>query len=216
MSQILALIAHDLKNALGGLEGELERLRDAPDAAAATQAHAHCQGLREQFVQFLTLYGAEQGQLRALCEDESPQGLLDHMCVRWRQRLSLAPHPLEITVEVPCDPPPFWYLDVRLVHMALDAAIHNASRFARNRITLSCAQQDADDHRWLALTVADDGPGLGAANDHDRDHATGLGSALCQAIAEAHVLGRCRGRTLLGPLDAQSPGLGTRFVLSLP
>jgi signal transduction histidine kinase len=216
MSQILALIAHDLKNALGGLEGELARLRDAPSTEAATQAHAHCQGLREQFVQFLTLYGAEQGHLRALCEDESPRDLLAHMRSRWQARLQLGPHPLDIVVAEEADTPAFWYLDVRLVHMALDAAIHNASRFACSRITLGCRQVDTDAGHWLELTVDDDGPGVDATNAHtdvERQQATGLGTALCQAIAEAHVLRQRHGTVTLASLDDQG---GTRFTLRLP
>lgn len=214
MSEILALIAHDLKNALGGLEADLDRLREAPAAEAANQAHAHCQGLREQFVQFLTLYGAEQGQLRALSEDESPQALLARLQARWQERLRHATPPLEIVIADDQATPAFWYLDFRLVHMALDAAIHNASRFARTRITLSCHPRDIAGQHWLEFFVDDDGPGMGASADTGADHATGLGMALCQAIAQAHVLRQRHGQVSLAPLA--SPAGGTRFTLRLP
>jgi signal transduction histidine kinase len=214
MSEILAIIAHDLKNALGGLEADLARLRDQPDADAASQAHAHCQGLREQFVQFLTLYGAEQGQLRALSEDESPQSLLARLHSRWQERLRHATPPLDIVIAENQAAPAFWYLDFRLVHMALDAAIHNASRFARSRITLSCRQRDIAGQHWLELFVDDDGPGIGTSTDGDADHATGLGLALCQAIAQAHVLRQRHGQVSLAPLSGKAGG--TRFTLRLP
>ncbi len=59
MNAPLALIAHDLKNALGALESQLEGMIDEPTPVAAQRAHMQCAELRRQFVQFLTLYSAE-------------------------------------------------------------------------------------------------------------------------------------------------------------
>ncbi len=218
MSQALALIAHDLKNALGSLEAELGQLRaraaDAPTLTAGTQlaqatqqAHEHCQALREQFVQFLTLYGAQQGELRALCEDEAPQQLLEALAEGWRKRLAQEGRALSIAVETDPALPPCWYLDRRLLRLALDAAIHNATRFARHHVRLSATC----DGPWLALHVDDDGPGL----DHgptDATHSTGLGRALGQAVAQAHVLGNRQG---CSELVTRAEG-GARFSMRLP
>jgi signal transduction histidine kinase len=215
MSEVLALIAHDLKNALGGLEAELGLLSQRPTAPAALQAHRHCQDLRQQFVEFLTLYGAEQGQLRALCEDESPTALLGNLQRRWQARLQHAGSAVHITVATTPDSPSYWYLDPRLVNMALDAAIHNASRFARSRITLSAQQaRDEAGQAWLKFLVDDDGLGLGAADA--QGPSTGLGSALCQAIARAHVLGERCGTSGVAPLWPAQADQGTRFTLCLP
>lgn len=218
MSQALALIAHDLKNALGSLEAELSRLSaqacSSQQATAATplpqavkQAHQHCQALREQFVQFLTLYGAQQGELRALCEDEDPTQLLQALAEAWRERLHQEGRALTLTVEAGPQVPPFWYLDRRLVRLALDAAIHNATRFARKGVTLRADRLGAS----LLLQVLDDGPGLSSAPT-DATHGTGLGGALGQAVAQAHALhqrhGSCR-------LEA-APAGGACFSLELP
>ncbi len=215
MSEVLALIAHDLKNALGGLEAELSLLSQTPTPQAAEQAHQHCQGLRQQFVEFLTLYGAEQGQLRALCEDESPAAVLDGLQRRWQSRLQRAGSTLQVTLMAVPDSPAYWYLDPRLVNMAMDAAIHNASRFARTRITLSAQLvHDAAGQAWLAMRVDDDGVGLGAADA--QGPSTGLGTALCQAIARAHTLGERQGQISVQPCRPDQLDQGTRFTLMLP
>ncbi len=221
MSDVLALIAHDLKNALGGLEAELARLSEAPTPDSARAAHLQCQDLRQQFVQFLTLYGAEQGQLRALCEDESPCDVLASLQTRWMGRLQASGSPLKIAVDPPADgTPAFAHFDRRLVYMALDAAVHNASRFARTTITLSVQPHARQGHVGLRYLVDDDGPGLG--HHDDLPTATGLGTSLCHAVALAHRLGALHGHAELIDLgersDAGDPGqaTGCRFSLWLP
>ena len=139
MSDALALIAHDLKNALGGLEAELAQLIDEPTPVMAQRAHLHCAELRRQFVQFLTLYGARTGGLQALCEDESPQDMLQAVQRLWSVKLQMDGSPIQVVLRPTRaeDVPAFWYLDHRLVQLALDAAIHNAVRFARTRVELA-------------------------------------------------------------------------------
>ena len=206
MSQALALIAHDLKNALGGLEAELEGLTQHPNAEGARLAQVHCAELRQQFVQFLTLYGAEDGTLRALCEDESPMDMLNTLCSQWARKFERVGSHLTIEVD-PNEIPPFWHYDRRLVQLALDAAIHNASRFARQRITLGAHSEDG----WLTWAVCDDGPGLGSPDAH-AEHSTGLGTALARAVASCHQLQTRVGHLHMGP----RPGGGTCFNLRLP
>jgi two-component sensor histidine kinase len=104
------------------------------------------------------------------------------------------------------DTPPFWYFDHRLTHMALDAALHNASRFARGVVSLALRQEDG----WLIFMIDDDGPGLGTLDPSQTS--TGLGSSLCQAVASAHRNGSRTGQTRLFD-KAQG---GTRFELWLP
>ncbi|MCH8181042.1 MAG: HAMP domain-containing histidine kinase [Proteobacteria bacterium] len=210
MSDALALIAHDLKNALGGLESELAQLIDEPSPVMAQRAHLHCAELRRQFIQFLTVYGARNGGLSALCEDESPHGLLQALQRVWSVKLQMADSPVRITLQPQTDadrPPAFWYFDHRLVQLALDAAIHNAVRFARSQVELSVTERDG----WLVWVVHDDGEGPGS-EDPGQAHATGLGTALAEAVASAHTLRERIGQTRLRHV----PGQGTTFTLELP
>lgn len=207
MSDALALIAHDLKNALGGLEDELSRLIDDPSPVMAQRAHLHCSELRRQFIQFLTLYGARTEGLTPHCEDESPQALLEALQHVWSAKLKVDEQALSIRIASPQRAPAFWYFDHRLVRLALDAAIHNAVRFARTQVTLDVFE----DNGWLIWHVLDDGEGLGS-EDPEKDSATGLGTALSEAVANAH---RSQGRT--GRIGLKSaPDQGTEFTMALP
>lgn len=201
----ITLIAHDLKNALGSLESQLAALVDTPSAESAQAAHQHCMALRQQFIQFLTLYGND-GALRPYCEDESPHDTLASLA-RQGQARHLGRSGAPQVVLDPCsESPPYWYYDTRLVQMALDAALHNASRFAHSQITLSARQQQG----FLVFQIDDDGPGLGAPDTSSVS--TGLGTQLCHAVAQAHRSGERQGRVVL----RNRPEGGTRFELWLP
>jgi signal transduction histidine kinase len=176
MGAAVALVVHDLKNELGALEAALCDLACNPQPAAADAAHRLCRHLRQRLVMYLTLYGSD-GDLRARCEDESPSELLAALVARHRDD---HPH-IELLTEAGPNPPPFWFVDRRQVVMALDAALHNALRFARSRVVLRLALRD--DH--LVFAIVDDGPGLDAERPAD-DSSTGLGTTLCRAVARAH------------------------------
>lgn len=151
------------------------------------------------------LYG-QDGPLRAHSEDESPQQLLETVKELALERYQPAEESIRIKVTPPPQDAAYWYLDARLVKLALDAAIHNAYRFAKSQITLSARL----DGGYLVLCVEDDGPGLAEPN---ADHAsTGLGTALCQQVAQAHTSGTRVGRAELKPGLSQ----GALFELWLP
>lgn len=201
----LALVIHDLKNALGGLEGQLLALSQAPTAEQARDAHEHCVDLRQRFVQFLTIYSTEHG-LKAQCDDEAPADLVNqlvsdiHLGRLMRNR---ADQPAKASLT---DAPPFWYYDRRLVRMAMEAAVHNAGRFAKSSVVIGACARDGG----LVFFVEDDGPGLGALDPSELS--TGLGTHLCQAIALAHAL---QGRTGQIKLFDRPEG-GARFEMWLP
>lgn len=178
-----ALVVHDLKNELGALEAALQQLALQPLAGAAAAAHRQCQMLRQRLVMYLTAYGAE-GDLRAVREDESPAELLASAAARHQP----ADAALQVLAEPGADAPPFWYFDRRLIGMALDAALHNALRFARHRVVLGARVEDGH----LVVSVDDDGPGLDPHRAPD-DNATGLGTTLCRAVALAHGTPRSDG-----------------------
>ena len=197
--ELVALAAHDLKNALGGLETELVQLERDPNTAQVRRARATCEQLRREMVAFLTLYRGDS--LRALVEDESPRELLASMC---------GSGPGEVVVSLGAfeRAPPFWYYDPRLVRLALDAALHNARRFARSRIVLDAEQR----HDRLVLSIDDDGPGLSASAGAGDAWSTGLGTELCREVARAHRLEGRHGEVRL----FDRPQGGSRFELILP
>lgn len=198
----VALVVHDLKNELGALEGALHALAIQPDAARATQAHHQCQDLRARLVTFLTLYGRAD-ELRAHCEDESPAELLQAL----RQRCAARAPRLTVQAAASADLPPYAYFDRRLLTLALEAALHNAARFARSSIELDARVQG----RELIFTIEDDGPGLHHGSD-ETTHNTGLGTQLCRAVARAHGLAAADGGVSL----SNRPQGGARFEIRLP
>jgi signal transduction histidine kinase len=201
--ELVGLLAHDLKNQLGLLEAELALLTHAPDADRAQRAHQHCAQLRQRLVAYLTLYAGGKGGLSAQIVDESPIDFLAslaHMASRPEGApLALRPAPAGL--------PPFWYFDARLVRLALEAALHNAWRFARSQVWLGVDAADGG----LCFSVDDDGDGLGS-QDPSAQSSTGLGMQLCAAVARAHRRETLRGRVSLAP----RPEGGTRFTLWLP
>ncbi|CAN5119856.1 HAMP domain-containing sensor histidine kinase [soil metagenome] len=212
--ELAALVVHDLKNALGILEAQLLTLEREPGRALAGQAHLQCAEMRRRFMMFLTLYGADNtdGELRAHCADESPQVFL-------RRLLTLVARPegAALVHLGDCDSaPPFWFFDFRLVRMALEAALHNAWRFARHQIVVSTRQEAG----WLVFTIEDDGPGLDGSDIEGTGDSTqsaeittttGLGTELCHAVARAHSSADRPGRVTLTNREEG----GTRFELWL-
>jgi signal transduction histidine kinase len=196
-----ALVVHDLKNELGALEGALQQLALQPEVAAAAAAHRQCRLLRQRLVMYLTVYGAD-GPLRAVRDDECPAALLHAVAARH------ADDALPVQVQADAGLPPFWHFDRRLVGMALDAALHNALHFAASTVVLGAHTEG----RALVFTVDDDGPGLEPAAGSSPGHAlaTGLGTALCRAVAQAHGAGDDAVQL------ATRPGGGARFSLRLP
>lgn len=200
--ELLALFVHDIKNQLGVLEAELVLLEAEPDRPRAHRAHQHCAQLRQRLIAYLTLYAADERPLRALAEDESPQSFL-HKLLTVASRPDGAPLRLGDCAGAP----PFWYFDARLLLLAMEAALHNAWRFARADVLIAAAQVDG----YLLLSIEDDGLGPGA-KDPSSQSSTGLGLALCAAVARAHVNGERQGRVALVP----RPQGGSRFEIWLP
>jgi signal transduction histidine kinase len=215
-----SLLAHDLKNALGLLEADLEHLAAEPDPGDARRAHHRCREVRQRLVMMLTVAGSGDGRpdaLPAWPTDESPADFLHAVA---RGALALRPD-VRLSVTIAPGTPPFWTFDVHLVRLALDAALHNAMRFARHRIELRAALREGG----LRLAVLDDGPGPGGQPVADISgfarRSTGLGMTLCRAVASAHHCGGRPGSADLhaGGLPAapgQPPAVGATFELWLP
>ncbi len=200
--EVLALLVHDLKNQLGMLEAELGQLALQPSAEQAHRSHQHCSQLRQRLIAYLTLYAAQDRPLTALAEDESPASFLAKLL-----HVASRPDGAPLRVGECADAPAFWYFDPRLVLLAMEAALHNAWRFARSDVVLDARLQDG----FLVLSVEDDGLGLGTP-DGSAASSTGLGTELCAAVAHAHHQGGVHGRVTL---NTMTDG-GTRFEIWLP
>jgi len=200
-TRLAAAVVHDIKNALGVLEGTLAALAQAPSREQAETAQDMCSTLRDRLIGFLTLYKASSQGLVARIDAMNPEDFL-HAVVRdnptGRQELTVAVDGRDMPV--------LGFFDENLVGLALAAALQNAARFARSRVELGCS---TDGSGALAFTVHDDGPGLGAEEDKP---STGLGTALCAAIAQAHRKGERCGTVSL----EDHPQGGALFTLRLP
>ena len=194
--KLTAVVVHDMKNALGVLEGQLAILRqNNPEVAAS---HALCTSLRQKLIGFLTLY---KGEMTARISDVCPEDFLAEV----RDLVFLPPDAPEIEMAISPNTPVIWFFDERLIQLALEAAIQNALRFARSRISLG-ARREGD---FLVFSVRDDGPGLGAVEE---THSTGLGTELCRTIAGAHVREGVKGHVSL----ANAAEGGALFEIWLP
>ena len=201
---LVAAVVHDLKNALASLTsstGDIAaRTVGSELEIDASRLHATTVALSQRLVAFLTLYRSGQAGLSAKLRDHTPKDFLREVV----GGLVLPPGAVAIKTIRCEDGTPFWFFDDYLTRMALEAAVHNALRFAKSEVIVACGVRDG----FLVFSVADDGPGLGT----DGEPSTGLGTALCQAIAQAHTNGERTGKLVLG----NRPEGGALFELWLP
>src|SRR5450830_859442 len=198
--KLAAIIVHDIKNSLGVLEGQLRYLAADSSDERAGQAHLTCLNLQEKLIGFLTLYKASSQGLTAQVEPLPPQDFLQGLL----RHLTINQSGLEVVIN-DAGMPLVAFFDENLVGLALEAALQNATRFARTRIELGCNKVGAG----IVFSVRDDGPGIGT---HEAKPSTGLGMDLCNAIAGAHHKGDKKGEALL----CNHPDGGALFELRLP
>lgn len=199
--KLAAVIVHDIKNALGVLEGALEEMTVQPTREQAVAAHETCSGLRDKLIGFLTLYKSSEQGLNAQIEALNPEDFLSALI---RSRVGNRPE-LQLALNT-SDMPVLGFFDENLVGLGLEAALQNATRFARSRIDIACIKGEGG---GLEFTIRDDGAGLGAKEDKP---STGLGMALCSAIAQAHRKGERCGSVSLD----NHPDGGAVFTMRLP
>lgn len=199
-TELAAIIVHDIKNALGVLEGQLRELTTDSSDPRTHQAHLTCLNLQEKLIGFLTLYKASSQGLKAHIEVLSPKDFLTALADRYpldHAGLSVLVNEEEMPVIA--------FFDENLVSLALEAALQNATRFAHKQIELSCRKQGSG----VVFRIRDDGPGIGV---QESKQSTGLGMDLCNAIANAHVKGDQHGYAQL----SSHPDGGALFELILP
>jgi K+-sensing histidine kinase KdpD len=199
---LTAVIVHDIKNALSILEGKLHDMTAAPTREQAAQAYESCTVLRERLIGFLTLYKASSQGLTPNIEAVNPEDFLRSLI---RDRASSNRPELRLAI-VTQNIPLIGFFDENLTALVLEAALQNATRFARTAIEIGC---EKDEGGGLVFTIRDDGPGLGS---QESTPSTGLGMELCLAIAQAHRKGDLQGNVLL---HNHAEG-GAVFTLYLP
>lgn len=193
-----ALVIHDIKNALALLEIDLEQLNHKPDMPSeAYQAYQRCIELKSRLISFLTLYRHEQSGLRPNLHEVVVEEFLEDLIAASQSVLMSArqghPVAVRIATERISIAPAVKHkgcarFDEYLLDMALESALNNALRYAKQQVSLWFEQQPGK----LCWYIADDGPGMTMTTELSQRSAadsasnTGLGLALCQAVVEAH------------------------------
>lgn len=201
---VLAAAVHEIKNMMGELSLNLEDYRTRHSDPETARMAALARLLQNRLVQILILQKAGGGRLTVNTDTLNPAELLDE--VADDARLSL---PARLTLEARDESgEPFWFIDRYLVAQVLMNALHNAAKFARERVMLVCRAEEGG----LVFEVGDDGPGYPdlpgyraeLADEVDRA-GTGLGLLFNERIAAA-----------LGGRVARRNADGARFTLWLP
>lgn len=219
-AHLSALVVHDIKNSLALLELELEQLNHHDGLPVeARKAYLRCVELKSRLMGFLTLYKQEHGGLRPYPREIDLREFLDDLLATSQSvamgghkhgrplRVAVAESRLHIAPEVALKG--VGLFDEHLLDMALESALSNAVRYAHEQIEL-WFEQDA---HGLTFYVQDDGPGVSSEQGlmqrarSDNASSTGLGLALCQAVAEVHGAG-------VVSLSNLATG-GTRFSIRL-
>jgi PAS domain S-box-containing protein len=208
--EVLAIVAHDLRNPLNSITLLSRALRSHPDTAARIRREA---GRMHQLVQdLLDVARLDAGQkLSIVREPVEPGGIFAE--ARERHEASIADSERVLEIDAPADLPSV-PADRTRVLQVLDNLLGNAIKFARSRITLGATSEDGE----VRFRVADDGGGVPPealphlfdrfwqATRNDRRGA-GLGLWIAQEIILAHG----------GRIWAESePGAGTTFFFTLP
>ena len=215
--RFLADVSHELRTPLTTIRGEVELMSRTghtdPDALKAV--HAEAERMSRMIDDLLMLARADSGV--PVVKDARPVSLDGVLLDVYQQGCMLArgSHRLELDVDEPAvvsgDPD-------RLKQLALNLVTNALTHTPAGTIVRLGLRRDGRD---VVVTVADNGPGIPAA---DREHifdrfyradkararasgGTGLGLAIVRSIAQAHG----------GAVAVESaPGHGTRFEVRLP
>ena len=210
---VVADASHDLRGPITGLQTRLQDALMDPGAdwrRIMLAALQDAERLGDIVADLLDLARLESGAPPPLTEPVDLARLVE-------AELSQRRRPdATVTVRVPSGPVTVLGSPLRLARL-LENLMSNAERHARGRIEVSVAREGG----WAVLEIADDGPGIPAAerkavftrfyrraDAHDTDPSgSGLGLPITRDIAHAH------GGTLH---IADRPGFGACFVLRIP
>ncbi|MGI6414354.1 MAG: DUF4118 domain-containing protein [Thermoguttaceae bacterium] len=217
-STLLSSVSHDLKTPLAAIAGASSSLLQAASDEPTRRELLHTIAdeasrlgrLLENILQMSRLESGASAPNRQWHVLEEIVGSALH-----RTRRELENHPVEVRLAANL---PLIHVDGLLLEQVFVNLLENAARYTPEgtRVTIAAIPEG----KWLAVSVADDGPGLAAGTEDrifekfyraspiaDSGRGSGLGLAICRAVAEAHG----------GKITAANrPGGGADFVLRLP
>ncbi len=191
MNSLELAVIHDAKNNLGEV---IFRLEARGDCFVEIETLVRTSN---SLTNLILWHRQQDGEMRVNVDSASPADLLNEMVVEFRQFFP------NLTIECDVnDAPIFWFYDETYVRLALVNALHNACRFAKNRVQLSVAEISGQ----LMFRVCDDGEGYSDAMlerhqkqqlEHVSQKGTGMGLALASAIAAMHANKEVHGAVVL-------------------
>ncbi len=208
MNALYSAVVHDVKNQLAELALRLGQRGDAqPEVEIAMNAS-------RRLSEMLLVYRESEDMLSVNVDSVSPA---DFMAILAAEYTELFPQ-LVIQVDA-LRAPACAFFDDALVRMALANALHNACRYAHQRIQLNAYTQE----QILVLEVLDDGAGyaqevlssVGEQPAAVSGKGTGLGLYLARKIAELHRLQNQQGSIALSNGNALAASGGC-FRMRLP
>ncbi len=217
--QLLANIAHELRNPLSIVQGNLEAWRDnviSPTHEQISSVYDETVLLARLITDLKELSLAEAGQITLHQESVNISELVNDLISNIPAFFS-EKH-IDVIANIPSDLP-YGFADEGRIRQVLRNLLDNALHFTTNNgiITISAvAQQD-----WLKLSVSDSGSGIAPEDmpyifDHfykaDRARTrgysgTGIGLALVKQLVELH-----KGRVWV----ESQPGVGSIFYFTIP
>ena len=193
-----ALVVHDIKNALALLEIDLEQLNHHKDVPVeGLRAYRRCVELKSRLIGFLTLYKHDQDGLKSMKTEVDLPDFIDDLVRNSQSAMVSATHHGHLialrvaTEQIKSNGTGLGLFDENLVELAMESAINNAVRYARHNVDVWFEQEAGK----LIFKVQDDGAGVGVEDElmqrkvAEKSSSTGLGLALCNAVAQVHGAG---------------------------